>query len=56
MDRQNKNRENTEMLKGLMKELDKLKGVVESKIKINLKNNQGTEKSNNRKVIKSFKN
>jgi len=50
-------KENTEMLKGLMKELDKLKGVVESKIKnSSVSTITGGGNSRNRKVVNSFQN
>lgn len=53
MEKQNKNNENTEMLKGLMKELDKLKGVVEAKIKD--VGGSGVSAGKGRKVVRSFK-
>lgn len=46
---QNRTKENTEMLRGLIKELEKLKGVVEDKIK-----SSSVSRTTKRKVIKSY--
>ena len=53
-EKQSKSKENTEVLRGLMKELDKLKGAVEAKIKT-AESKCTFENTKKRKVVKSFK-